>query len=103
MSQWIPLCKVNDCPPGEGCEYTVAGRVVALFHVDDKFFALEGVCPHQGGPLGKGSLSGCIVTCPWHQWRFDVTNGENQITPHIVQPCLPLRIEEETVLVDLEM
>ena len=34
------------------------------------FYALDGVCPHQGGPLGKGCLMGRIVTCPWHGWQF---------------------------------
>ena len=49
------------------------GRVIALFNVDGTFYALDGVCPHQGGPLGQGTLEGCIVTCPWHGWQFDVT------------------------------
>ncbi len=51
---WHRIAAVNDCPPGT-CREAVAGdHVVALFNVDGQFYALDGVCPHQGGPLGQG-------------------------------------------------
>ncbi len=101
----ILLTQVSDCPPGECIEVVVAGRMIALFNVGGEFHALDGVCPHQGGPLGKGTLCGHIVTCPWHGWQFDVRSGENQITPTICQPRIAVRVEENRVLVrrrDLE-
>ena len=69
-----------DCPPGSVQELVVEDRIVALYNVDGTLFALDGVCPHQGGPLGKGALEGCLVTCPWHGWQFDVTDGRHQPT-----------------------
>ena len=71
----------------------------ALFNVDGQFFALDGVCPHQGGPLGQGELCGSIVTCPWHGWQFDVEDGKNQITSTICQPRFELKIEEGKVMI----
>jgi nitrite reductase/ring-hydroxylating ferredoxin subunit len=80
----------------------VAGeRIVALYHVDDEFYALDGVCPHQGGPLGKGRLDGCIVTCPWHGWQFDVRNGEHQANRSIRHTSLPVKVDGDTIFVDL--
>lgn len=74
--------------------------MVALFNVGGTFYALDGVCPHQGGPLGKGELAGCIVTCPWHGWQFDVKTGSNQLRPALVQEPFPVRVEGDAVLVD---
>jgi nitrite reductase (NADH) small subunit len=80
----------------------VAGdRVVALFNVDGNFYALDGVCPHQGGPLGKGKITGCVVTCPWHGWQFDVRTGQHQFSPTVRQSTLPTRVEAGEVWVDV--
>jgi nitrite reductase (NADH) small subunit len=102
MSQWITVAKLADCPPGASCEAVAGDRIVALFNVGGEFHALDGVCPHQGGPLGKGNLQGCIVTCPWHGWQFDVTNGEFQLRKTLVQPKLPLRVVGDEVQVEIE-
>lgn len=93
------LAKTADCPPGSALELVAAGRMIALYNVDGQFFALDGVCPHQGGPLGKGKLSGHTVTCPWHGWQFDVRTGRNSITRSICQPMIPVRVEGEQVVV----
>lgn len=76
--------------------------MVALFNVDGEFYALDGVCPHQGGPLGKGCLTGAIITCPWHGWQFDVRSGEHQLNKRLQQPTLPVRVVGEAVFVDLD-
>ena len=102
MSKWTPLAPAADCPAGEALELVVGDRIVALFNVDGQFHALDGVCPHQGGPLGQGDLIGCIVTCLWHGWQFDVRTGQHQLSQKVVQDSLPVKVEEGQVLVDLE-
>ena len=97
VSNWTQIALIGDCPPGTSLEIIHAGRVVALYNVDGQFYALDGVCPHQGGPLGKGSLSGCIVSCPWHGWQFDIKTGLNQINAHIRQPLFDVRVEQGAV------
>ncbi|MDG2385600.1 MAG: Rieske 2Fe-2S domain-containing protein [Pirellulaceae bacterium] len=99
MSEYIRVAQCSDCPPGHGIEVVASGRMIALFNVDGQFHALDGVCPHQGGPLGQGELCGTIVTCPWHGWQFDVSTGQHQITPTICQPRFDLKIEKDQVLV----
>jgi nitrite reductase (NADH) small subunit len=75
---------------------------VALFRTADGFYALDGICPHQGGPLGRGLLEGCTVTCPWHGWQFDVTTGKHRTIPSLCQPGLPIRIADEDVWVGVD-
>jgi nitrite reductase (NADH) small subunit len=69
------LIPKSDIPPGGGRTFEVDGRAYAVFHIEGDFYAIDGLCPHAGAPLGDGLLDGCVVTCPWHAWRFDVTTG----------------------------
>lgn len=102
MPQWEAVAELSELPPGACREVVVGGRMVALFNVEGTVYALDGVCPHQGGPLGKGQLDGKIVTCPWHGWQFDVTTGQHQITQSLQQPTVPLRVEDGTIYVGAE-
>ena len=102
MSNWIRIGAVADFPVGEPRELVVEGTIVALFNVNGELFALDGICPHQGGPLGKGHLSDCIVTCPWHGFQFNVRNGQHQSSAQLRQPCFPVKVEAESVYIDLQ-
>ena len=102
MANWIKVARVVDCPPGECRELIGGDRIVALFNVDGEFHALDGICPHQGGPLGQGRLTGCIVTCPWHGWQFDVRTGQHQSIAPLRHMSLPTKVEQDEVLVDVE-
>ena len=54
------------------------GKQIALFDTPDGVFACNNRCPHEGYPLREGSLDeGCILTCNWHNWKFDLKNGAN--------------------------
>jgi nitrite reductase (NADH) small subunit len=101
MDNWLPAAAAADIPPGTCRELVLGDRLIALFNAGGEFYALDGVCPHQGGPLGKGSLRGHIVTCPWHGWQFDIRNGQHQISPLIRQPSLPVKLENGQVLINL--
>jgi nitrite reductase (NADH) small subunit len=98
---WHRVATVADCPPGSSLEAIAGDRIVALYNVDGEFRALDGVCPHQGGPLGKGRLGGCIVTCPWHGWQFDVRDGQHQLSATIRQERFDVRVEDGDVMVRL--
>jgi nitrite reductase (NADH) small subunit len=98
---WQQITSVEQCPPGNGLEVVVGERIVALFNVNGNFFALDGVCPHQGGPLAEGEISGCIVTCPWHGWQFDVRTGHHQLHRTMIQPRFETKVEAGSVWVDV--
>lgn len=60
----------------KSAEVVVDGIGVAVFRVDGELFALDNACTHEDGPLGEGRVEGGVVTCPYHDWRFDIRSGE---------------------------
>ena len=101
MTTWHPAAAESELPPGTAKECVAGDRIVALFNVDGTIHALDGICPHQGGPLGKGKLQGCIVTCPWHGWQFDVRSGQHQLNRNFQQPRFDVKTEDGQIWVNL--
>lgn len=75
MSEFHTVARVGDIPPGEGRAYQVLDRIIAVFFVDDRYTAINDFCPHMGASLAGGYVENGAVYCPWHAWRFNITNG----------------------------
>lgn len=75
MGRWVNVARKSQIPPRTGLTIEVEGRVVALFCHEGQVCAIDEHCPHAGGPLGAGHMEGGVVMCPWHGWRFRVTDG----------------------------
>jgi nitrite reductase (NADH) small subunit len=73
---FVRAAGISEIPAGKIAEVKVSEKCVALANVGGKFYAISGICLHQGGPLGEGELDGAVVMCPWHGWQFDVTTGK---------------------------
>ena len=72
----IAVCQVWDISTGLGRGFQVAGRLVAVFKArDGQLFAVDGTCPHKGGPLADGMVVGHQVVCPLHAFRFASDSG----------------------------
>jgi nitrite reductase (NADH) small subunit len=99
MSEFAPAIAVADLPPGGAAEVVVGGQAIALFNVQGTFHALAGRCPHRGGPLGQGYLDGSRVSCPWHNYTFEVTTGENVVSADLVVARYEVRVEDGRVFV----
>jgi len=97
MAEYRAVCRVEALPPGQGRSFVVAGREIALFHVEGGFHALDNNCCHAGGPLGEGALEGCVVTCPWHAWRYDVTTGVSVMSAHLAVQRFETRVKDAQV------
>ncbi len=70
------LGPLEQIPLGEGRNFEVAGRRIAVFRTrDGRVFATQAECPHRGGPLADGLVGGGTLMCPLHEWRFDLTTG----------------------------
>jgi nitrite reductase/ring-hydroxylating ferredoxin subunit len=65
-TKWIRVAYCEDIPMREGREVAIGNRSVAVFHLGDKFLAVDNRCPHRGGPLADGIVSGESVVCPLH-------------------------------------
>ena len=52
------------------------GKQVLVIAQEGRLFAIANRCPHEGYPLSEGTLGpGCVLTCNWHNWKFDLVNG----------------------------
>lgn len=103
MAQWVRLCTVSEAPTtGNVAEGDAAGTPICLANVNGELHALDNVCPHRGGPLGQGWVEGNAVVCPWHSWAFNVTTGIVEPPEHGRVKVLPLKIENDEVLVNLD-
>jgi nitrite reductase/ring-hydroxylating ferredoxin subunit len=99
MAEFVRVAKKSNIPPGQGRMFEVGSRQVAIFNVGGAFHAIDNVCEHQGGPLAEGDLDGCVVTCPWHGWTYDVTSGRSPDDPDTRVRSFQVRVEGEDVLV----
>jgi nitrite reductase/ring-hydroxylating ferredoxin subunit len=99
QTDWVRIASAAECPLGTSIERVVAGRVVALANVAGNWHAIDGLCPHQGGPLGTGMLCGAVLTCPWHGWQFDVTTGAHGISPTVRQTVYDVEERDGEVFV----
>lgn len=97
----VRVAAVNDLAPGEGKPIEVQGKQLALFNIEGKFYAIGNTCPHRGGSLGDGTLSGKTVTCPLHSWEFDVESGECVSPGAGCVPTYPVEVQGNDVFVDL--
>ncbi|MEM8847116.1 MAG: thiamine pyrophosphate-binding protein [Bacteroidota bacterium] len=65
----------KELPEGRVRTVTAAHKGICLTHFEGKFSALDNRCPHQGGPLGEGSIENGMLRCPWHGWDFHPCTG----------------------------
>ena len=78
---WIKVAKVGDLPEGRVMTVTARTTSLCLSRFEGKWAAMDNRCPHQGGPLGEGSIEkgvdgACWIRCPWHGWDFHPLTGE---------------------------
>jgi nitrite reductase (NADH) small subunit len=99
MPGFVKMATLEELPPGASKEVEHDGRIFALFNVEGRISAIDGICPHQGGPLAEGQLEGALVTCPWHGWQFDVRTGQNSLGGRLRQPVYEVKVEGQDVLV----
>lgn len=72
----------------------VDDQLIALFHVGGKFYALDDVCTHDGGPLAEGQLCGYEIACPRHGAKFDIRDGQ-ALTMPATQPTRSHEVKVE--------
>jgi len=73
---FIRVARADEIPPG-ACRSVRAGiRRIVVWNVGGTFHAMEDACRHMKAPLSTGRLAGTTITCSWHGWKYDVTNGE---------------------------
>jgi NAD(P)H-dependent nitrite reductase small subunit len=81
MATFVKVARTNELPPGQGKLVEIHQKRIALFNVGGRYYAIDDMCPHRGGPLSEGELEGETVVCPWHGAIFDLATGQVERLP----------------------
>jgi 3-phenylpropionate/trans-cinnamate dioxygenase ferredoxin subunit len=97
------VATVDDAKVRDGTPVPVNPRGVGilLIRLDGELHAIRNRCAHMACPLEGGLLAGGVLTCPCHDWRFDVRTGRFLDAPELGVAVYPTRVEDGKVLVDL--
>lgn len=95
--------RLAQIPPGEGRNFVVDGRTIAVFHTQSgAVFASQPHCPHRGGPLADGLLGGATVMCPLHDRTYDLRTGEGVNTDCKIAIYTARLTEHGTIMLALQ-
>jgi nitrite reductase (NADH) small subunit len=95
------VARVDQIPPREGRSVWIGAREIAIFNLEDGFYASDNQCPHKGGPLCDGIVTGRSVVCPLHAWKINLESGAVD-RPGAAGACVrtyPVRVENGIVAV----
>ena len=132
------VASAKDIPPGTRRVVTVDGRDIVILNIAGELFGILDRCPHNGGPLCKGTLTRRITSpepgvyetpsapellrCPWHGWQYDVRTGQSWCEPDrartitysvrvtrgddlvpgpLIAETVPVRREEDYIIVEV--
>ena len=101
-ARFVRVGKVSEVPLGGAEVFDVEERKIAVYRLEDGFYAIDDICTHDGGPLAQGDVDGDQVICPRHGARFSIKTGAALTFPAITPvEAYPVRVEGEDLLVGL--
>lgn len=101
MSQRVTVGKAGDIPEGGCSVVTVGSKDVAVFRVNGQFHAIDDLCPHMGASLSGGFVEDGVVTCPWHYWRFRLSDGAWADNPKVKTGCYVVHVVGDELQLEL--
>jgi nitrite reductase (NADH) small subunit/3-phenylpropionate/trans-cinnamate dioxygenase ferredoxin subunit len=103
---WVSLCDLNELREGLGKYVEIDGFQLAVFLSSGQVYAIDNTCPHAGGALCDGEVEAGCVVCPWHQWTFQLENGQLRDSPGVMISTYKTRLfprESATTLVQADL
>ncbi|MGZ4760684.1 MAG: thiamine pyrophosphate-binding protein, partial [Acidimicrobiales bacterium] len=100
-TRWYKVAEPDELPDGRVKTVQAGHRSVALTRVGDDYGALDNRCPHQGGPLGEGSIEKGLLRCPWHGYDYDPLTGMPPPGFSDAPACFPLEVRDDGVYVEI--
>jgi nitrite reductase (NADH) small subunit len=95
---WVEIGRIDDIPARGARTVRTSGPPIAVFRTgEDEVFALVDRCPHRGGPLSEGIVSGRSVACPLHNWVIDLDSGQARAPDTGCAPSIPVRLVDRRV------
>ncbi len=104
---WYKVLELGDLPEGRVTTVTAGTTSMALTHFEGNYHAMDNRCPHQGGPLGEGSIEKgvdgeCWLRCPWHGWDFHPATGKSPGGYDDGLPTFPVEVRDDGIYVGVE-
>lgn len=100
-SAWTPVMPLAELAERGKAVIKREGKQILLWQSGETVYAVNNRCPHEGYPLAEGVLSdGCVLTCNWHNWKFDLESGETLVGGDALRRY-PVRIADGTIHLDL--
>ncbi len=99
---WYRVADLDELPEGRVKTVTAGRESIALTHFEGEYAALLNACPHQGGPLGEGSIEDGWLRCPWHGWDFHPCTGKPPGGYDDGVPIFPVEIRDDGIYVGIE-
>jgi pyruvate oxidase len=99
---WYKVLELDELGEGRVMAKSIGVHSVCMTHFEGEYAALLNKCPHQGGPLGEGSIEGGMLRCPWHGWDYHPTTGN---PPDGYGDCVPrfaVEIRDDGIYVAIE-
>jgi len=101
-NDFVKVANITDIPVSDMKEVQVNGQNICVANIDGKYFAINNICSHEGGPLADGKLEGYEVECPWHQSKFDMRTGEVKAPPAVEsQATYQVKVEGDDIMVNI--
>jgi 3-phenylpropionate/trans-cinnamate dioxygenase ferredoxin subunit len=101
-ARFVKVGKVTEVPEGRAEVFDVEDRKVAVYRLEDGFYAIEDICTHDGGPLAEGEIEDDVAICPRHGARFSIKTGAALSFPAVTPvETYPVRVEGEDLLIGL--
>ncbi len=94
--------KNSELAEGKMHAVRIRGTPILLAKVGGEVFGVSNRCPHMGCELQGGILTGYVVMCPCHGWKFDVRNGQYTENPLTALTCYRCKIEDGKVWVEIK-
>lgn len=100
--KWIRVTTTENIPLNEGRSVRIADEEIAIFNIGGRYLAVANACPHRGGPLSDGIVSGATVACPLHGYKICLETG-TMIKPDLPMTvdAYPVRVEDGVILVQV--
>ncbi len=102
MSQWIAACELDDIEDEDVLRFDHAGHTYAVYRVNDRVYATDGLCTHERVHLCDGLVMDHVIECPKHNGRFDIRDGRALGAPVCVNlKTYPAKVEGGQIFIQV--
>lgn len=97
----VKVAELSEVPSGKMKEVLLGSQAIVLCNNNGNLCAIDGTCPHAGGPIASGALHGDVAVCPWHSWGFNIQTGVSDFAESISIAVFKVEVHGDEIFVDI--